>query len=143
MVQVVTIPARQALKLVPANGHGFSDKTYFAFCVANPGLRVERTAEGEIVIVPPAGVESSHRNLGVAAQLHNWAEKDGRGKGFDSSAEFLLPDGSALSPDAAWVSNRSLGKLNREQKRKFPPLCPQFVVEVLSPSDRLKKGKEK
>jgi Uma2 family endonuclease len=143
MVQVVTIPARQALKLLPANGHGFSDKTYFAFCQANPDLNVERTAEGEIVIVPPAGGESSYQSCEVIAQLGNWARQDRRGKGFDSSAEFILPDGSALSPDAAWVSNRSLGKLDREQKRKFPPLCPEFVVEVRSPSDRLKKVQAK
>jgi Uma2 family endonuclease len=143
MVQVVTIRTRQPVKLLPANGHGFSDKTYFAFCMANPDLNVERTAEGEIVIVPPAGVESSYRNMSVAQQLANWTQRDDRGKAFDSSAEFMLPDGSALSPDAAWVSNRSLAKLNREQKRKFPPLCPEFVVEVRSPSDRLKKAKEK
>ncbi len=67
---------------------------------------------------------------------------DGRGKAFDSSVEFLLPDGSALSPDASWVSNESLSRLSWEQRREFLRLCPEFVIEVMSPSDRLKAAKE-
>jgi Uma2 family endonuclease len=111
---------------------------YLAFCRANPDLRVERTAEGEIVIMPPAGGEGSYRSGDVFGQLRSWAAKDGRGKAFDSSAEFILPDGSALSPDASWVSNDGLQRLSREQRREFLRLCPEFVVEAMSPSDRLK-----
>ena len=81
--------------------------------------------------------------MSVAAQLFNWAERDGHGKPFDSSAQFMLPDGSALSPDAAWVSNEALRRLSRQQRKEFLPLCPEFVVEVMSPSDRLKQAKEK
>jgi len=76
-------------------------------------------------------------------RLGRWAEKDGRGEAFDSSAQFMLPDGSALSPDAAWVSNESLHRLSREQRKQFLRLCPEFVVEVISPSDRLKDAKAK
>lgn len=118
-------------------------EAYLAFCRANPDVRVERTAEGDIVLVPPAGFESSFRNSDVTAQLTLWARKDGRGVASDSSAQFLLPDGSALSPDAAWVSKDSLKRLSREQRKEFLALSPEFVVEVLSPSDRLKDAKRK
>jgi Uma2 family endonuclease len=141
---VIALPALAAPVRLHFDGASrLSDKDYLAFCQANPDLRVERTAEGEIVIVPPAGYESSYRNNKVSAQLERWAEKDGRGTASDSSAGFLLPDGSAMSPDAAWVSNESLSKLTREQRREFPPLCPEFVVEVMSPGDRLKRAKAK
>jgi Uma2 family endonuclease len=115
-----------------------SDEEYFAFCVANPDLRIERTAEGEIVIMPPTGFETSNRNMDLSAQLQAWAKRDGRGRAFDSNAEYMLPNGAALSPDASWVLRSRLARLTPEQKRKFPPLCPDFVVELRSPSDRLK-----
>ena len=142
-MQVVALPSPVAVKLSDYSGEKFSDAAYFAFCQANPNLRVERTAEGEILIVPPAGSESSYRNSKVTAQLDRWAEEGDRGKVFDSSSQFMLDDGSALSPDAAWVSNASLRSVPREKRKEFLPLCPEFVVEVKSPSDRLKKAKEK
>ncbi len=142
-MQVVALPSPVAVKLSDYSGEKFSDAAYLAFCRANPNLRVERTAEGEILIVPPAGSESSHRNSKVTAQMDRWAEEDGEGKVFDSSSQFMLGDGSALSPDAAWVSNASLRRVPREKRKEFLPLCPEFVVEVMSPSDRLKKAKEK
>src|SRR5882757_2364630 len=114
-----------------------SDEEYLAFCEANPDLRIERTAHGEIVIVPPAGLESDYQNADVIRQLAEWARRTGRGKAFGSSAEFLLPDGAALSPDAAWVSDERLATISKEQRRKFPRLCPEFVVEIMSPTDRL------
>ena len=120
-----------------------TDDEYFEFCAANPNLRIERTAKGEIVIVPPAGGESSCNSLETSSQLRYWARKDGRGRAFDSSAEFLLPDGSALSPDAAWVSNRLLATLTKQQRRKFMPVCPEFIVEVMSPSDRPRAAQAK
>src|SRR5258708_37508042 len=83
-----------------------SDDEYFEFCGANPDLCLERTAQGEIVIAPSPGGESSYRSGDASGQLGNWAKQDGCGKAFDSSAEFILPTGAALSPDAAWVSNR-------------------------------------
>ena len=143
-MQVVALPEHgTSVRLRFDLDRKLTDKQYLAFCQANPDLRVERTAEGEIVIVPPAGFESSHRNSELTAQLRNWTRKDGRGVASDSSAEFMLPDGSAMSPDAAWVSNESLGRLTRQQRREFPPLAPEFVVEVMSPSDRLKQAKAK
>ena len=101
-----------------------TEEAYLSYCEANPNLRLERTARGEIVIVPPAGGESDYRSLEIAAELRTWAKRDGRGVAFGSSVEFLLPDGAALSPDAAWVSN-------------------EFVAEILSPSDRLPAAQSK
>jgi len=120
-----------------------NDDEYFAFCMASPDVRFERTAEGEIVIVPPAGGESDYQSLKTGGRLDDWATRDGRGKAFGSSTEFILPTGAALSPDAAWVSNRRLSQLSKEQRRKFPPVCPEFIVEVMSPSDRLKAAQKK
>jgi Uma2 family endonuclease len=120
-----------------------SDDEYFDFCMANPDLRIERTAEGEIVIVPPAGGESDNRNFDVIRQFGDWAWRYGRGKGFGSSVQFILPDGASLSPDMAWVSNERLALLPKEQRRRFLPVVPEFIVEVMSPSDRLRAAQRK
>ena len=120
-----------------------SDEEYYRFCAANPDLRIERTAEGEIEIMPPTGFETSHRNAGLTAQLYNWARRDGRGKAFDSNAEYILPSGAARSPDASWVLRSRRATLTPEKKKKFPPLCPDFVVELRSPSDRLREVQAK
>jgi Uma2 family endonuclease len=129
------------LKLNPE--HPMSDDEYFDLCMANPDVWFERTAEGEVVILPGAGLESSYRMTEAAVQLFDWAKRDGRGRGCGPSAQFILSTGAAYSPDVAWVSNERLARLSREQKRKFPPLCPEFVVEVMSPSDRLKDVQKK
>jgi Uma2 family endonuclease len=120
-----------------------TDDEYFQFCANNPELRVERSAEGDILIMPPAGFESGHRNNELSRQLGNWARNDARGQAFDSNTEYLLPNGAAYSPDASWVLRSRLDKLTRDEKRKFPRLCPDFVVELMSPSDRLSKLKAK
>lgn len=115
----------------------------YDFCAANPDLRVELTADGEIVKMPPAGAETGYRNCEIAAQLGNWSRQDGRGRALGSSVEYLLPDRSAMCPDASWVERSRLARLTREQKRKFPPLVPDFVVELTSPSDRLPRVRKK
>jgi Uma2 family endonuclease len=104
---------------------------------------LERNAQREIVIVPPVGLESDDRELDVAGQLRQWAKRDGCGRGYGISAELILPTGAAYAPDAAWVSNERLSPLSKEQKRKFPSVCPEFVVEIMPPSDRLKDAREK
>jgi len=142
-MQVVALPKLIPVTLSDYSGEKFSDAAYLAFCRANPNLRLERTAEGEILIVPPAGSESSYRNSKLTAQLDRWAEEDSRGKAFDSSGQFMLQDGSALSPDAAWVADLSLRSVPRDKRKEFLHLCPEFVVEVMSPSDRMKQAKAK
>jgi Uma2 family endonuclease len=144
MQQVVVFPDRVLpAKLTLNPKFSMDDDQYYEFCMASPDVRFERTEHGEIIIVPPAGPESDHRSLDVGSQLHIWAERDGRGKAFGSSAGFILPTGAALSPDAAWVSNVRLSKLSKNELRKFPRLIPEFVIEVMSPSDRIKRAKEK
>lgn len=119
------------------------DDEFYDFCMANPDLRIERSAQGEIVIVPPAGGESDYQSADLITQLGSWARRDGRGKTFGSTACFLLPDGAGLSPDAAWVSNEKLSALSKTARKKFMPVVPDFVVEVMSPSDRLKPARIK
>jgi Uma2 family endonuclease len=120
-----------------------NDEEYDRFCAANPDLRIERTAEGEIVIMPPTGGETSHRNASLTGQLYTWARREGRGKDFDSNVEYILPSGAARSPDASWVLRSRLATLTPEQKKEFLPLCPDFVVELRSPSDRLPRVQAK
>jgi Uma2 family endonuclease len=139
----IALPERETVKLVFGSEHGLSAEAYLAFCRANPGLRCERTAEGEVIIVPPAGGEGAYRSGKAFSQLDRWVDETGLGKAFDSGVEFLLPDGSGLSPDASWVSHESLARLTPAQRREFLRLCPEFVIEVMSPSDRLKAAKEK
>ena len=93
--------------------------------------------------MPPAGGESSDRNMEVSMQLRAWSKRDGRGRAFDSSAGFFLPNGAMRSPDAAWIENSRLSALTREEKRRFIYLCPDFVIELLSPSDRLNGARRK
>src|SRR5579862_7346468 len=144
MMQVLTFPEPvPGLTVRRQDREGFSDNDYWEFCSANPGLRVERTSEGEINIVPPAGGESDYQSAEVVIQLGEWARNDGRGKTFGMSVQYLLPDRSGLSPDAAWVSNQSLARLSKKDRKRFLRLSPEFVVEVLSPSDNLKTAKAK
>src|SRR5580704_12590741 len=142
-MQVVLPEQALPAKLILNPELRMSDDEYFDFCMANPDVRFERTAQGEIVIVPPAGSESDYQCLELGAQLRNWARRNSRGKAFGATTEFILPTGAALSPDAAWVSNARLSTLSKSQLRKFLRLTPEFVVEVMSPSDRLKPAMEK
>jgi len=120
-----------------------TDEQFFQLCQANQDLRFERTATGEIIIMPPAGGETSNRNGRLTQQLFNWADADGTGVAFDSSGGFKLPNGADRSPDAAWVRLERWNALAQEQKERFLPLCPDFVIELLSPSDSLKVAQEK
>jgi Uma2 family endonuclease len=138
MVTNVALPKLKGpVKLVFDGQARFTQKAYADFCAANPDLRLERTAEGEIVIVPPVGGESSFREGQVLKQLAQWTDRDGRGEFFTPSVQFVLPSAAYRSPDAAWVSKERLARLTKGQRREFLRLVPEFVVEVMSPSDRL------
>jgi len=115
----------------------FSDDEFFEFCQQNRDLRIEQTAAGEWIIMPPTGFETGSRNQEVSRQLGNWARQDDTGVSVDSSTGYVLPSGAKRSPDASWVPRSRLATLTPEQKRKFLPLCPDFVVELRSPSDPL------
>jgi Uma2 family endonuclease len=120
-----------------------TDEELLRFCAANELLRVEREANGEIVIMTPTGSEGSHLNLRIGRFLDEWAEQDGRGVAFDSNGGFSLPDGSMRAADAAWVQKSRWEALSAEKKKGFAPLCPDFVIELRSPSDRLSALQEK
>ncbi|OCQ99276.1 hypothetical protein BCD67_08940 [Oscillatoriales cyanobacterium USR001] len=120
-----------------------TDDQFFQLCQENENIRLERTAKGELIIMSPAGGETGNRNGRLTQQLFNWSDRDGSGIAFDSSTGFKLPNGANRSPDAAWVKLERWNTLTPEQQKKFPPLFPDFVVELLSPSDSLKETQEK
>ena len=115
-----------------------SDDEFFAFCQLNQELRLELTSEGDLIIMPPTGGKTGHRNFKLIGSFAAWADKDGTGKGFDSSTVFALPNGAKRSPDLAWVRNERWAALAEKEQERFPPLCPDFVVELRSPSDSLR-----
>ena len=121
------------LRLSPAIE--MTDDEFFAFCQLNRDLRFERTAQGDIIVRAPTGGETGSRNADITAQLVTWAKRDGSGAAFDSSTGFKLPNGADRSPDGSWVRKSRLAALTHEQKLKFLPLCPDFVIELLSPTD--------
>jgi Uma2 family endonuclease len=133
----IPVPENQERVRLPAGTVDWSEDEFFQFCQANHDLRIERSAEGEIIVMSPAGGYASFQNLEVASQLRGWAVKDGSGIAFNSSAGFRLPNGAMRSPDAAWVEIRRLEKLTHREKEQFIPLCPDFVIEVASPSDEV------
>ncbi|MBN3963070.1 Uma2 family endonuclease [Nostoc sp. NMS8] len=120
-----------------------TDEQFFQLCQANRDLRFERTATGELIIMPPTGGETGNRNAGLTAQLWIWNEQNKLGIAFDSSTGFKLPNGADRSPDASWLRLERWNALTQEQQTKFIPLSPDFVVELLSPSDSLKIAQEK
>lgn len=132
---VPVIGAFAVLRLRPAVE--LTDDQFFELCQLNRDLRLERTAEGDIIVMPPTGFETGSRNSSITGQLHNWATKDGTGVACDSSTGFKLPNGAERSPDAAWITRERLAQLTPEQKQKFLPLCPDFVIELRSASDKL------
>ena len=114
-----------------------TDDEFFELCQHNPTLRLERNADHEIIFMPPAGAESSRKSNEVLFQLTLWNRQHQLGYVFESSAGFTLPDGSIRSPDASWVPKAAYDALTQQQRLRFPPVCPSFVVEVRSPSDSL------
>ena len=120
-----------------------SNDEFFDFCQKFDDERVERTAEGEIIIMPSCGFVTSNKNARLVRRLDEWAERDGRGFITDSNGGFILPNGANRAPDAAWFLKERIAKLNQNQIEKILPLCPDFVVELTSPTDSLKETREK
>lgn len=120
-----------------------TDDELLKFCSINRDLRIERSADGDLIIMAPAGARSGARNAEITSQLVQWARRDGQGVAFDSSAGFRLPNGAVRAPDAAWVRRTRLDVLDEETKDRFLPLCPDFVIELRSPSDTLKTVQDK
>lgn len=130
-VQNVSLPARFRPS-VP-----LTDDELMAFSKANEPCKVERLASGEILVMTPSGFENNLREAYVVHELFAWAESDGRGFAFSSNAGFNLPDGSTLSPDGGWVESGRLAALTKHARERFLPFAPDFLIEILSPSDSL------
>lgn len=120
-----------------------TDEEFFRFCLENKDLRIERNSNMEIIIMSPVSSLSALHNSEIFFQLASWSRKDGRGLTFDSATDFTLPDRSVLSPDAAWMLAEKWNKLTREDQDRFAPVCPDFVIEVLSKTDDLEYLKQK
>jgi Uma2 family endonuclease len=134
------MPAALTVKLDTLS---LSDEQFYQLCLTNRELRFERNCQGDLVIMSPTGGETSNRNGILILRLGLWAERDGTGIFFDSSGGFKLPNGADRSPDAAWLKRERWENLTPEQKQRFVPLCPDFVIELRSPSDDLKPLREK
>lgn len=120
-----------------------TDEQLFDFCQLNQDFRIERKANGEIVIMSPTGSETDQRNFDLIVQLGIWTKQNGTGVGFGSSGGFTLPNGAVRSPDAAWIKKTDWEAIPLEQQQKFAPICPEFVIELRSQSDSLKELKTK
>jgi len=114
-----------------------TDEQFEEFCRINRDLRIEMTAEGDLIIMPPTFGRTGNRNAKLIIRIGVWSEQDNSGVVFDSSTLFKLPNGAKRSPDVSWVHKSRLAALTDEQKDKFLPLCPDFVIELRSTSDSL------
>src|SRR5258705_1005549 len=119
------------------------EEQFFRFCQINRDLQIERTAEGDIILMAPEAGSSGLGGTRLILTFGPWAEKDGTGQIFGPSTGFNLPNGATRSPDVAWVRNQRLDALTDEQWHKFLPLCPDFVLELRSPSDAMRRLEEK
>ena len=133
----VSLPATLELTI------DLTDEQFFQLCQNNRDLRFERTATGELIIMPPTGSETGDRNAELTYQLRAWSRQNKLGKSFDSSGGFKLPNSAERSPDASWVTMERWNALTQAEKERFAPLCPDFVVELMSPSDSTEKTRAK
>jgi Uma2 family endonuclease len=136
-ITTITLPPHLKLKI------DLSNDQYFHLCQNNRDLRFERTAKGELLIMPPTGSVTGNRNFDLAVELGIWNKQTKLGKGFDSSSGFTLPNGAERSPDVSWIKQERWDALTPEQQQKFAPICPDFVVELRSTTDTLKELREK
>lgn len=129
------------LQLRPAIA--MTDDQFYEFCQLNRDFRIERNAAGELMIMAPTGSETDQCNFDIIIQLGIWTKQDGTGVGFGSSGGFTLPNGAVKSPDAAWIKRTRWEAIPSEQRKKFAPICPEFVIELRSDSDSLQLLQDK
>jgi len=138
----ITVPESVVVHFEPSKLR-MNDEEFFEFCQLNPALRIERTSEGDIIVMAPTGGKTGRQNAKLIVALGNWAVKDGTGQVFDSSTEFILPNSAGRSPDASWIRNERWNSLTAKEQEQFPPLCPDLVVELRSRTDSLADLKSK
>ena len=120
-----------------------TEDQFYDLCRANPDIKFERNAKGEIIIVPPTGGETGKCNAKLTTRFCIWNEQTGLGEVFDSSTCFHLPNGADRSPDVAWIKQERWDALTPKQQEKFPPIAPDFVLELMSPTDSLRETQNK
>jgi Uma2 family endonuclease len=120
-----------------------SAEQFYEFCRCNADLRIERSAQGEVIVMPPTFADTGNRNNKLSYQVTRWAEENENGEVFDSSAGFTLPNGATRSPDVSWIQLDRWNALTAEQQASYAPICPDFVIELRSDSDSLKSLQEK
>ena len=123
----------EAMQVAPK----MSDADFKRYCETNPDLRIERTAADQVLVLEHSGWYDSNRNAEIIAQLYGWSKREGSGRAFDPSVLYMLPNGAARSAHVSWLLRSRLATHTAKQKRSFPPICPDFVVQLRSPSDRL------
>jgi Uma2 family endonuclease len=128
-----------ALMILPE----MSAEQFYEFCRCNADLRIERSAQGEVIVMPPTFSDTGNRNNKLSYQVTRWAEENETGEVFDSSAGFTLPNGAMRSPDVSWIQFDRWDALTAAQQASFAPICPGFVIELRSGSDSLKGLQEK
>ncbi|MGD9561719.1 MAG: Uma2 family endonuclease [Pyrinomonadaceae bacterium] len=116
---------------------------FWDFCAKNQKLRAELTKDGDVIIMPPTGFESSEENSEIVFQLKAWAKKDRAGRVTESNGAYILPNGATKAPDAAWIRKERLEQFSEEERKKFLPIAPDFVVELRSESDSLNEQQAK
>jgi Uma2 family endonuclease len=119
------------------------EEWFFRLCRSNPDIKFERSRKGEVIVMAPTGGETGKCNAEITAEFVIWNRQKRLGEVFDSSSGFRLPNGANRSPDIAWVRKERWESLTQEQREKFPPLAPDFVLELMSPADSLKEMREK
>lgn len=130
-------------KISPKYLFEFNEDEFFKFCDANKELRIEKNSKGQLIIMPPTGLETSFDNSNLNADLVIWNRKYQLGKVSDSNGAYTLPNGAVYAPDVAWVSNTRWALVTVEDRKKFAHVCPNFVIELMSESDTLAEAKAK
>ena len=128
---------------ISMDGADMTDEEFYTLCMNNPELRIERNANGKIIIMPPTTSETGRYNSKIHIEIGIWNKKTQRGETFDSSTGFKLPNGADRSPDTAWISNERWNALPAEQKKRFAPIVPDFVLELRSDDQNLSELREK
>ena len=141
-MSALTLPLQLPLEFDVSRVH-LTDEQFYQLCISNPEIPFERTAKGVLLIMPPVGGESGSRELEFGGELYIWNRQTKLGKVFSSSTCFKLPGGGSRSPDAAWVELSRWEALTPEQRQKFPPIAPDFVLELRSRTDNLRVLQEK
>ncbi len=122
---------------------GMSDEQFYQFCLLNPELRIERTADKYIVVMPPTNSDTGSKNFDLNTEFGIWNKTAKLGRGFDSSTGFKLPNGAERSPDLAWITNERWASVGEKDRKRFAPVCPDFVVEIRSGDQNMTALKEK